>query len=210
MSNRYNLIRDFYLAQAPPSDQAITRQAFLSDTQTLSARVVNEFRASVTHSNYTRHNPGDLSQVNYTKDTFGLPNFTSWGFPKMVADMLTMGPLQDMQNNYENQYQAADDITIVIRTPQYPGRRRFPSVAAEHAVVGAVVLSGGQYNFNSANSDRLRKHHHTDRRRRLPVRQLPARRAEYDLAERRQCSLLLSLQDRGGVLPGRLEGAVRT
>src|SRR5437899_1773292 len=107
MSDRYNLIRDFYMAQAPPSDQAITRQAYLSDTHTISSRIVNEFRASVTHSNYTRHNPGDLSTVNYTKDLFGLPNFTGWGFPKIVADMLTMGPLQDMQNNAENQYQAA-------------------------------------------------------------------------------------------------------
>ena len=65
VSNRYNLLRDNYLAQAPPSDVAIPRQAFLSDTQTLSSRIVNEFRASVTHSNYTRHNPGDLSTVNY-------------------------------------------------------------------------------------------------------------------------------------------------
>jgi len=39
-SNRYNLIRDYYLAQAPPSDQAIMRQAYLSDTQTISPRIV--------------------------------------------------------------------------------------------------------------------------------------------------------------------------
>src|SRR5260370_38747045 len=57
MSNRYNLIRDYYLAQAPPSDQAITRQVYLSVTQTSSARTVNELRGSVTHSNYTQRNP---------------------------------------------------------------------------------------------------------------------------------------------------------
>ncbi len=113
MSDRYNLIRDYFLAQAPPSDQAITRQAYLSDTQTLSSRIVNESRLSVTHSNYTRRNPGDLSTVNYTKDTFGLPNSTGWGFPKVLTSMISLGPLQDMQNNFENQYQASDDLTIV-------------------------------------------------------------------------------------------------
>src|SRR6266850_3694278 len=38
-SDRYNLIRDYYLAQAPPSDQAITRQAYLADTHTISSRI---------------------------------------------------------------------------------------------------------------------------------------------------------------------------
>jgi hypothetical protein len=151
LSNRYNLIRDYYLAQAPPSDQAITRQAYLSDTQTLTPRIVNEFRASVTHSNYTRHNPGDLSQVNYTQNTFGLPNFTGWGFPKMVADLLTMGPLQDMQNNYENQYQMADDITIIRGRHNLQMGVDFRRLQQNTLSSGLLFSSGGQYNFNSAN-----------------------------------------------------------
>src|SRR5260370_8077789 len=64
MSNRYNLIRDYYLAQAPPSDQAITRQAFLSDTDTVSSRIFNEFRPTVTHSNYTPPRPPNLTHRN--------------------------------------------------------------------------------------------------------------------------------------------------
>jgi len=152
MSNRYNLVRDYYLAQAPPSDQAITRQAYLSDTHTVTPRIVNEFRASVTHSNYTRRNPGDLSQVNYTKDTFGLPNFTGWGYPKMVADMLTMGPLQDMQRNFENQYQAADDVTFVFGRHNIQVGFDMRRLQQNTLSTGLLFSSGGQYNFNSANS----------------------------------------------------------
>jgi hypothetical protein len=150
-SNRYNLIRDFYLAQAPPSDQAKTRQAYLSDTQTLSARIVNEVRASVTHSNYTRQNPGDLSKVNYTKDVFGLPSSTGWGYPKIVADMLTMGPLQDMQRNYENQYQLADDFTIMVGSHSIQVGADFRRLQQNTLSSGLLFSSGGQYNFNSVN-----------------------------------------------------------
>jgi hypothetical protein len=84
MSDRYNLIRDYYMAQAPPSDQAITRLAYLADTHTISGHIVSEFRASATTSNYTRRPPGDLGTVNYTKDLFGLPNSTDWGFPRIT------------------------------------------------------------------------------------------------------------------------------
>jgi hypothetical protein len=152
LSNRYNLVRDYYLAQAPPSDQAITRQAYLSDTHTLSPRIVNEFRAAVTHSNYTRHNPGDLSSVNYTQNVFGLPNSTGWGFPKIVTDLLTMGPLQDMQNNFENQYQGADDVTIVRGRHNIQFGGDFRWLQQNTLSSGLLFSSGGQYNFNSVNS----------------------------------------------------------
>jgi len=151
-SNRYRPLRDYYLAQAPPSDQAITRQGFLSDTHTLTPRIVNEFRASVTHSNYTRQNPGDLSQVNYTKDVFGLPNFTGWGFPKIVASMLTMGPQQDMQRNFENQYQVADDLTFISGRHNLQFGIDMRRLQQNTLSTGLLFASGGQYNFNSVNS----------------------------------------------------------
>jgi hypothetical protein len=152
LSNRYNLLRDNYMAQAPPSDQAITHQAFLSDTHTLSPTIVNEFRASLTHSNYTRQNPGDLSSVNYTQTMFGLPNFTGWGFPKIVTDMINLGPLQDMQRNNETQYQYADDITIIRgrHTIQMGGDVRW--LDQNILSTGLLYSSGGQYLFNSTNS----------------------------------------------------------
>jgi hypothetical protein len=152
LSARYNLVRDYFLAQAPPSDQAITRQAYISDTHTISSRIVNEFRAAVTHSNYTRHSPGDLSSVNYTKDLYGLPNFTGWGYPKIVTDFLTMGPLQDMQNNYENQYQIADDITIVKGRHNIQMGIDLRLLQQNTLSSGLLFSSGGQYNFNSVNS----------------------------------------------------------
>ena len=151
-SDRYNLVRDYYLDQAPPSDQALTSQAFLSDTYTLSPRIVNEFRGSLTHSNYTRRNPGDLSSVNYTQNMFGLPDFTGFGFPQFNTGMITLGPLQNMQNNYETQYQYADDLTIVSgrHTIQMGGDFRW----ADQNVLSSGLLDaqGGQYLFNSTNS----------------------------------------------------------
>jgi hypothetical protein len=151
MSDRYNLIRDFYLAQAPPSDQAVTRQAYLADTQTVSAHIVNEFRGSVTHSNYTRRNPGDLSTVNYTKDVFGLPNSTGWGFPRIYAGMLQMGPLQDMQNNHENQYQAADDVTMIFGSHNIQVGVDFRLLQQNTLSSGLLYSCCGSYDFTSSN-----------------------------------------------------------
>jgi hypothetical protein len=150
LSDRYNLVRDYYLAQAPPSDQALTRQAFVSDTHTLSPRIVNEFRGSLTHSNYTRRNPGDLSSVNYTQGMFGLPSFTSGGFPQINTGMITMGPPQGLQNNYETQYQYSDDLTIVSgrHTIQMGGDFRWLD---QNTTSNVLIDSGGQYLFNSAN-----------------------------------------------------------
>jgi len=151
MSDRYNLLRDSYLAQAPPSDQAITRQAYLSDTQTISSRIVNELRLSVTHSNYTRRNPGDLSQVNYTKDTFGLPNTTGWGFPKVLTGMINMGPLQDMQNNFENQYQLSDDVTWVKGRHNIQIGMDMRMLQQNTLSSGLLFSCCGQYDFSSVN-----------------------------------------------------------
>jgi hypothetical protein len=151
MSNRYNLIRDYYMAQAPPSDQAITRQAFLSDTDTVSSRIVNEFRASVTHSNYTRRSPGDLSQVNYTKDLFGLPNSTNWGFPRIYAGMINLGQLQDMQNNFENQFQAADDVTIITGRHNIQVGVDLRSLQQNTLSSGLLYSCCGSYDFTSVN-----------------------------------------------------------
>jgi hypothetical protein len=151
MSNRYNLIRDYYMAQAPPSDQAITRQAFLSDTDTVSSRIVNEFRGSVTHSNYTRRSPGDLSQVNYTKNLFGLPNSTNWGFPRIYAGMINLGQLQDMQNNFENQYQAADDVTIITGRHNIQVGVDLRSLQQNTLSSGLLYSCCGSYDFTSVN-----------------------------------------------------------
>lgn len=151
-SNRYNPVRDYYLDLAPPSDQAVTHQAFLSDTQTFGARIVNEFRVSATNSNYTRRNPGDLSSVNYTHDLFGLPNFTGWGFPQINTGMITLGPLQNMQNNYETQYQYSDDLTIVQGKHTIQLGADIRSLLQNTLSTGLLNASGGQYLFNNVNS----------------------------------------------------------
>jgi hypothetical protein len=152
LSDRYNLVRDYYLAQAPPSDQALTKQAFVSDTHTLSPRIVNEFRGSVTYSDYTRRNPGDLSSANYTKNMFGLPDYTGWGYPQFNTGTITLGPLQNMQFNHETQYQYSDDITIVRgrHTIQIGTDLRW--LNQNILSTGLLNAEGGQYLFNNTNT----------------------------------------------------------
>jgi len=139
------------MAQAPPSDQAITRQGYLADTHTISAHIVSEFRASATTSNYTRRPPGDLGTVDYTKDLFGLPNSTNWGFPRIYASMLQMGQLQDMQNNHENQYQVADDLTMVFGSHNIQVGVDLRQLQQNTLSSGLLYSCCGSYDFTSAN-----------------------------------------------------------
>ncbi|HXN25345.1 MAG TPA: carboxypeptidase-like regulatory domain-containing protein [Candidatus Dormibacteraeota bacterium] len=76
LSDRYKLIRDYFLATSPPADRSVTRQGFISDTYVISSHIVNEFRGSYTYSDYSRTLPGDLKAKNYTRDAFGLPSVT--------------------------------------------------------------------------------------------------------------------------------------
>ena len=114
-SDRYRTQRG-NLFQSYPSDRSLTRQALLTDTHTISPRIVNEFRASYTFSDYSRSAPGDLATTNYTKETFGLPNATGWGYPQFAAGWGTYGlNTGSVLGTYiEHQYQLSDDVTMIF------------------------------------------------------------------------------------------------
>ncbi len=104
------------LFQSYPADLSQTRQALFTDTYTISPRIVNEFRASYTFSNYSRSAPGDLATTNYTTQMFGLPNSTGWGYPQFDAGWGTYGlAAGSVLGTYiEHQYQLADDVTMIF------------------------------------------------------------------------------------------------
>ena len=117
-SERYLYIPKDYSFGSYPSDTSYTRQAYVSDTHTISSHIVNEFRGNFTYSDYSSIAPGDLGVHNYTKD-FGLPNITSWGYPRFsfsgttyLQPSIGMGNNQLLGTYLEQQTQFADDLTI--------------------------------------------------------------------------------------------------
>ena len=102
-----------------PGDKSLTRQPLLSLSMTLSPRAVNELRASYTFSDYSRTPPGEVATTNFTKEKFGLPNVTDWGYPlfnfnaqfgNAVSSIGLNGALGDY---IEHQYQVSDDLTLI-------------------------------------------------------------------------------------------------
>lgn len=117
-ADRYRLLKNDYFFSYP-GDHNVTRQALLSDTHIISPRIVNEFRASYTFADYSRIAPGDSTTKNYTRDMFGLPNFTNWGMPYIyiMTDWVTIGldtSNLSMGKWNENHYQASNDVTMVF------------------------------------------------------------------------------------------------
>ena len=115
-ADRFRLQKDNFFTSYP-ADQNLTRQIMLSDTHTFSPRIVNEFRASYTFANYSRVPPGDAAVKNYTKDVFGLPNFTGFGMPYVLTGWAVFG--LDTSNGTmgkwnEHHYQASNDTTLVL------------------------------------------------------------------------------------------------
>src|SRR5262249_48368378 len=57
----------------------------------------------------------------------------------------------DMQNNYENQYQIADDVTLIYGRHNIQVGVDFRLLQQNTLSSGLLFSSGGQYNFNSVN-----------------------------------------------------------
>jgi hypothetical protein len=154
-SERYLFRRDDYALASYPSDSSMTRQVFVSDTHIVTTRIVNEFRANFTHSDYSSIAPGDLGTRNYTKE-FGLPNITEWGYPRFTASgtqflapSLGMGNAQLLGNYLENQVQIADDVTMTM------GKHTLIT-GFDWRELGSDVIAGGlgdaccgSYSFNA-------------------------------------------------------------
>ncbi|MGH9719865.1 MAG: carboxypeptidase regulatory-like domain-containing protein [Bryobacteraceae bacterium] len=115
LADRYRVNKEnlfFSLA----SDRSLTRQFAFTDTHVLSPRVVNEARANYTFADYSRALPGDLATKNYTREKFGLPNSTGWGYPRFNTGYGSYGFTGSAPGTYiEHQYQLSDDISIVYR-----------------------------------------------------------------------------------------------
>jgi len=117
-STNFNFFRAA-MPQAFTSHLSKSKQPYLSDTYTISPRMVNELRLSYVYGNYNDVEPYDLSTKNYTTDVFGLPNAANWGVPSfnISASQGTtwgMNSLSGLGFNHEHQYQFADDLTMVF------------------------------------------------------------------------------------------------
>jgi hypothetical protein len=64
-----------------PSDRAVFRQAATGGSKSFGSNTVATFRAGFLFFDSSRTPPGDLATRNYTKDEFGFPNATGWGYP---------------------------------------------------------------------------------------------------------------------------------
>lgn len=150
LSNRYKLARDNFFAEDPPTDRSLTRQVFLSDSHTISPRMVNEFRGSYTFSDYSRTPSGDLATTNYTKNMFGLPNVTNWGFPQFLAGMLTLGAgINGLGMYIEHQYQFSDDVTMMFGRHTLTAGVDFRFMQSNVKSSGLLEACCGQYNFSA-------------------------------------------------------------
>src|SRR5438105_5178099 len=71
--------------------------------------------------------------------------------PRIYASMLQMGPLQDMQNNYENPYQAADDLTMLFGSHNIQVGIDVRLLQQNTLSSGLLYSCCGSYDFTSAN-----------------------------------------------------------
>jgi hypothetical protein len=138
-----------------PSDLSVTRQALASYSATISPRVVNEFRAAYTYSDYSRLPPGDLAYTNYTRDKFDLPSQTDWGYPRFNSTWGEFGFAgSTLIGNYiEHQYQFSDDISIIKGKHNigigFDGRLMMLNVKSS----GLREMCCGTYGFNAAQTN---------------------------------------------------------
>jgi len=142
-----------------PGDKSLTRQALLSNSYTISPSAVNELRASYTFADYSRTPPGEVGTTNFTKDKFGLPNVTDWGYPlfnfnsQFGSALGSIGLNGAMGNYLEHQYQVSDDLTII------KGRHNI-SIGGDYRKLmlniksnGLRDLCCGTYTFNPAQTN---------------------------------------------------------
>ncbi|MBI3681669.1 MAG: TonB-dependent receptor [Acidobacteria bacterium] len=113
-SDRYRVQKN-NLFMSYPSDISNTRQITLTDSHTFSPRIVNELRAVYTFGDYSRTAPGDMATTNYTREKFGLPNSTTWGYPQFNSGFGTYGLDSGvgLGQYIEHQYQLSNDLTII-------------------------------------------------------------------------------------------------
>lgn len=150
-AGRFRLQRDNFFTSYP-GDQNLTRQIMLSDSHTISPRIVNEFRASYTFADYSRVPPGDSATKNYTKDLFGLPNFTGYGMPYVATGWVVFGldtSNLSMGKWNEHHYQASNDTTFVLgkHTLTAGVDLRLPQMNVKND--GLAESCCGRYRFNA-------------------------------------------------------------
>jgi hypothetical protein len=97
-----------------PTDRSITRQFYLADSFTVTPTIVSELRASYTFSDYSRFAPSELGRENFTRDKFGLPSQTSFGYPLFRSGFGDYGLSNGnaIGQFIEHQYQLSDDVTM--------------------------------------------------------------------------------------------------
>ncbi|MBI3209928.1 MAG: carboxypeptidase regulatory-like domain-containing protein [Candidatus Solibacter usitatus] len=79
-SDRYRVAKG-NVFMSYPSDISDTKQLMITDTHNFSPTILNDLRAIYTFGDYSRRPPGEMATTNYTKDVFGLPNVTNFGYP---------------------------------------------------------------------------------------------------------------------------------
>jgi hypothetical protein len=136
-----------------PSDRSVTRQGLLSDSWTISPSAVNELRASYTYSDYSRQAPGDLASTNYTRDKFGLPSQTGWGYPYIATGWVAYGLNGALGDYIEHQYQLSNDLAINRGRHTFSIGGDFRHGQLNVKSTGLRDLCCGQYSFNASQTN---------------------------------------------------------
>ena len=153
VADRYRVNPENYFF-ALASDRSTTKNLQLVDTHIFSSRVVNEFRGTYTFSDYSRVPPGDLATVNFTKDVFGLPNQTEWGYPQFNSGWGTYGMQGSALGQFvEHQFQFSDDLSMTLgrHTITVGSDWRFAQHNAKSSALRQVCC--GEYNFAAAQTN---------------------------------------------------------
>ncbi|MBI4904322.1 MAG: carboxypeptidase regulatory-like domain-containing protein [Acidobacteria bacterium] len=159
-SDRYRIAKD-NIFQTYPSDISNTKQVLLTDTYTVTPTIVNELRAAYTFADYSRTAPGELATNNYTRDFFGLPNATDWGYPLFQSGWGNYGldAGSGLGNYRENQFQLSNDVTMVRGKHIFSmgGDARLlqlnmASSSLQNACCGTYAWAAAQTNSGNANT----------------------------------------------------------
>jgi hypothetical protein len=159
-SDRYRVQKD-NLFMSFPSDRSVTHQIVLNDSHTFSPRVVNELRAVYTYGDYSRTPPGVMANQNFTKEKFGLPNATTWGYPQFNSGFGNYGldAGVGLGRYVEHQYQITNDLTIIrgkhTISTGFDGRQlmlNVKSLGLREACCGIYAWAAAQTNSGNNNT----------------------------------------------------------
>ena len=117
-ADRFGMARDTSAGMAYTGDSGVNRQAFLSDTHTISPRMVNEFRASYTNSDFSSMPPEAWSKTSGARE-MGLSGIGDFGYPEFSMagwgdEFMGLSPTANIGRFLEHQYQFSDDLTMML------------------------------------------------------------------------------------------------